>query len=262
MTRIHPTAVIDSRAELADDVEVGAYAVIGPDVRIGSGSSIAAHVVIEGPTVIGLKNRIYPGASVGAAPQDKKYAGEPTSLEIGDGNTIREFCTLNRGTAQDKGHTRIGDDNWIMAYTHVAHDCVIGSHTIIANSTNLAGHVEVGDWVLLGGATQVRQFVRIGAHAMTAATSLVLQEVPPYVMTSGNPAGPHGINSEGLRRRGYSAEQIAAVRRAYRSLYRKGLSLEDACREIAAEAEASADAATLVAPLLEFLAKAERGIVR
>ena len=203
MTRIHASALVDARAELDASVEVGAYSIIGPHVRIGADTVVGPHVVVEGHTAIGRGNRIFQFASIGAAPQDKKYAGEPTRLEIGDSNTIREFVTLNRGTAQDRGVTTIGSDNWIMAYVHVAHDCVVGDHTIFANSSNLAGHVEVGDWVILGGFTGVHQFCKIGAHAMTGVGTVVLHDIPPFVMASGNTAKAHGINSEGLRRRGF-----------------------------------------------------------
>jgi len=226
--RIHPTAVIDPAAELDSSVEVGPYAVIGPRVRIGAGCKVGAHVVLEGPTTLGENNRLYPFCSVGAAPQDKKYAGEDTALEIGNGNTIRECVTINRGTVQDGGTTRVGDDNWIMAYVHIAHDCVVGNHTIFANTTNLAGHVHIGDWVILGGNSQVHQFCKIGAHAMTGTGSIVLQDIPPYVMASGNPLATHGINSEGLRRRGFTPEEITLIRRAYKTLYRQGLTLAEA----------------------------------
>ncbi len=267
MTMIHPTAVVDRSAELADSVQVGAYAVIGPKVRIGAGTVIGPHVVVDGPTTIGQNNRIYQFASVGAAPQDKKYGGEDTSLEIGDGNTIREFCTLNRGTAQDVGVTRIGNDNWIMAYVHIAHDCQVGSHTIFANTTNLAGHVHIGDWVILGGCSQIHQFCKIGAHAMTGVGSVVLHDVPPFVMVSGNTAAAHGINVEGLRRRGFSAEAIGAIRHAYKTLYRGGLTLDQARAALSGEIDAltsngSADAASAVSMFGGFLAQVTRGIVR
>ncbi|MBV8046521.1 MAG: acyl-ACP--UDP-N-acetylglucosamine O-acyltransferase, partial [Paludibacterium sp.] len=238
--RIHPTALIDPSAELAEDVEVGAYSIIGPHVEIGAGTRIGPHVVLDGHTRLGANNRVFQFASVGAEPQDKKYAGEPTRLEIGDNNTIREFCTINTGTAQDAGVTRIGDDNWIMAYVHIAHDCQIGSRTIMANNTTLAGHVHVGDWVFLGGFTAVHQFVIIGEHAMTAFCSAVAQDVPPFVTAHGNRAVPSGINSEGLKRRGYSPEAIRTVKNAYKTLYRQGLPLEAAREQILAEAESSA----------------------
>lgn len=264
MAQIHPTALVDPKAELAADVSVGPYAVIGPQVRIGEGTSIGAHCVIEGRTTIGRHNRIFQFCSLGAAPQDKKYAGEPTELVIGDGNTIREFCTFNTGTVQDAGVTRIGDDNWIMAYVHVAHDCVLGSHIILANAVQLAGHVHLGDWVFLGGLSGVHQFVRVGAHAMTGFQTRLSQDLPPFVTAAGNPAQAQGINQEGLRRRGYTPERISVVKQMHRALYRKGLTLAQAREEIesmracAAEVQAEED----VRLMLEFLATAERGIVR
>ncbi|MGD9944916.1 MAG: acyl-ACP--UDP-N-acetylglucosamine O-acyltransferase [Burkholderiaceae bacterium] len=266
MAVIHPTALIDAGAELDSSVEVGAYSIIGAGVRIGAGTRIGPHVVIEGDTTIGRDNRIHPYASIGAPPQDKKYGGEPTALVMGDGNTIRECVTLNRGTAQDKGVTRIGHHNWIMAYVHVAHDCQLGDQLVIANSTNLAGHVELGDWVILGGATQVHQFCKIGAHAMTGTGTIVLHDIPPFVMASGNTAAAHGINTEGLRRRGFSAERIAEIRRAYKTLYKSGLSLQDA-RQALGEAQAQAqaqgsEAAGDLALLSAFLGQVSRGIVR
>ncbi len=262
MARIHPSAIVDSGAELAPDVEVGAYALIGPDVRIGAGTRVGPHTVIEGCTTIGRDNRIHQFASIGGPPQDKKYRGERTRLEIGDGNTIREFVTLNRGTAQDRGVTRIGDENWIMAYVHVAHDCVVGSHTIFANSSNLAGHVEVGDWAILGGYTGVHQFCKIGAHAMTGVGTVVLHDVPPFVTVSGNTARAHGINSEGLRRRGFSNARINAIRGAYRTLYRSGLTLEEARARLAAQALGPAEGEEDVGRIAEFLRGVSRGIVR
>lgn len=256
--RIHPTALIDPAARLADDVEVGAYSIIGPNVEIGSGSRIGPHVVIEGHTRIGRNNHIFQFCSLGAQPQDKKYAGEATRLEIGDNNTIREFCTLNTGTAQDVGVTRVGNDNWIMAYVHIAHDCQVGNHTILANNATLAGHVHLGDWVILGGFTAVHQFVIIGEHAMTAFCSAVAQDVPPFVMAHGNRAVPSGINSEGLKRRGYSPEAIRNVKNAYKTLYRQGLPFETAREQILFEAAASAE----LAPFTRFFALSERGIIR
>lgn len=260
MAQVHPTALVDPRAELADTVSVGPYAVIGPHVSIGPGSSIGAHCVVEGHTTIGRDNRIFQFASIGAAPQDKKYGGEPTRLEIGHGNTIREFVTINTGTAQDVGVTRLGDDNWIMAYVHVAHDCQLGSHIILANAVQLAGHVHLGDHVFLGGLSGVHQFVRVGAHAMTGFQTRLAQDLPPFVTAAGNPAEAQGINAEGLRRRGYSAERIAQVKQMHRTLYRKGHTLEAAKAELAA-LRGQADAADLDL-LLGFLAAAERGIVR
>jgi UDP-N-acetylglucosamine acyltransferase len=262
MSRIHATALIDAGAELADDVEVGPYAVIGAHVRIGAGSSIGAHCVVEGHTTIGANNRIFQFASIGAAPQDKKYRGEPTRLEIGDGNTIREFVTINTGTAQDAGITVLGDDNWIMAYVHIAHDCRVGSHTIIANATQLGGHVHLGDWAFLGGLSGVHQFVRVGPHAMTGFQTRLSQDLPPFVTAAGNPAEATGINAEGLRRRGFSAERIAQVKRIHRALYRQGLTLAAAVGEIEGLRGAVADGDDDIALMLGFLAGAERGIVR
>ena len=257
-TRIHPTAIVDAKALLADDVEVGPYSIIGPDTEIGPGTRIGPHVVVGAHTRIGARNTFFQFSSIGEAPQDKKYRDEPTRLEIGDHNTIREFCTLNRGTAQDAGVTRIGSNNWIMAYVHMAHDCQVGSHTIFANNAQIAGHVHVGDYAILGGFTVVHQFCRIGAHSMTAMGTILLQDLPPYVTASGNTAVPHGINSEGLRRRGFSAEAIAAIKRAYKTLYKSGLSFEEARRNIASDASTRPELAAMV----EFLALAGRGIIR
>lgn len=287
MARIHPSAIVDTGAELAADVEVGPYAVIGPQVVLGEGTTVGPHAVIEGPTRIGRHNRIHAHATLGGAPQDKKYRGEPTRLEVGDGNTFRECVTVNRGTVQDGGVTRIGHDNWVMAYVHIAHDCLVGDHTILANTTNLAGHVQIGDWVILGGCSQVHQFCKIGAHAMTGVSTVVLHDIPPFVMASGNTAQAHGMNTEGLRRRGFSAPSLAALRQAYKTLYRSGLTLQQA-REalseqvrtlqsteapqagaslpspegLATEALAGLDPAQAVGVLVEFLARVERGIVR
>lgn len=262
MARIHPTALIDAKAELGNDVEVGAYAVIGPHVRIGEGTAIGAHTVVEGHTTIGRDNRIFQSASIGGAPQDKKYGGEPTRLEIGHGNTIREFCTINTGTAQDEGVTCVGDDNWIMAYVHIAHDCRIGSHTIIANATQLGGHVHLGDWAFLGGLSGIHQFVRVGAHAMTGFQTRLAQDLPPFVTAAGNPAQATGINSEGLRRRGYTPERIARVKQMHRAIYRQGLTLAAAMDELRAMADDASEAAVDVSLMLSFLGEAERGIVR
>lgn len=263
MSRIHPSAVIDPRAELDADVEVGAFSVIGADTRIGSGTVIGPHVVIDGHTVVGRNNRFHPFASIGGPPQDKKYRGEPTSLVIGDGNTFRESVTVNRGTVQDAGVTRIGSDNWVMAYVHIAHDCNIGNHTIFANSTNLAGHVQVGDWAILGGCTQVHQFCKIGAHAMTGAGTVVLHDIPPFVMTSGNSASAHGLNSEGLKRRGFSPSRLQALRSAYKLLYKAGLTLDEARAALQRlEAESAPDSAADLAMLNGFLTRVTRGIVR
>jgi UDP-N-acetylglucosamine acyltransferase len=256
--RIHPTAVVDPAARIADGADIGPYAVIGPHVEIGAGTHVGAHTVVTGHTRLGTNNRIYQFSSIGEAPQDKKYQGEPTRLEIGNNNTIREFCTLNVGTVQDAGVTRIGDDNWIMAYVHIAHDCQIGNRTIFANNAQLAGHVRIDDDAILGGFTLVHQFCRVGVHSITGLGTVVLQDVPPYVKASGNPVHPYGINSEGLRRRGFSADALAAIKRAYRTLYRAGLTLDEARARIAEEAGACAE----VQPLVDFLGVAGRGIVR
>ena len=255
---IHPSALVDPRAALGDDVAVGPYTVIDGDVEIGEGTRIGAHNVITGHTKIGRDNRIFHFCSIGEANQDKKYKGEPTRLEIGDRNTIREYCSLNRGTAQDAGVTRLGDDNWIMAYCHVAHDCRVGSHTVFANHATLAGHVEVGDWTILGGFVGVHQFVKVGAHVMAGISSVVTQDVPPFLTIAGNPCAPFGINSEGLRRRGFTPEGIAALKRAYKTLYKSGLGLAQARVELEKQA---AEAAQLE-PLVEFLATSTRGIIR
>ena len=254
----HPTALIHPDAKLADDVQVDAYSIIGAHVEIGAGSWIGPHVVVEGHTRIGKNNRIFQFSSVGAAPQDKKYAGEPTRLEIGDNNTIREFCTINTGTVQDVGVTRIGDDNWIMAYVHIAHDCQVGNHTIMANGATLGGHVHIGDWAFLGGLSGVHQFVRIGAHAMTGFQTRLSQDLPPYITAADNPAVAHGINSEGLKRRGFSSEAIMSIKRAYKTLYKSGLSLEEAKSAISAQVGEHPE----LKILSEFLAIAQRGIVR
>jgi UDP-N-acetylglucosamine acyltransferase len=257
-SRIHTSAVVHPGARLAADVEVGPYCVIGADVEIGEGSWIGPHVVIDGRVRIGRRNRIFQFASIGAAPQDKKYKGEPTSVEIGDDNTIRECVTVNRGTVQDTGVTRIGNDNWIMAYVHFAHDCEVGNKTIFANCTQLAGHVIVEDWVIFGATTLVHQFVRIGAHAFTGMGSFISQDVPPYVMAAGHMAKPYGINGEGLKRRGFSPQTIQALKRAYRTLYRSGLSLEAAKIELQVQAQGCAE----IKPILEFLSISKRGIIR
>ena len=262
MSGIHPTAIIDPKALLDSSVVVGPYAVIGPDVRIGAGTTVGPHVVIEGHTTIGSDNQIFQLSSIGAAPQDKKYAGEPTRLEIGDRNVIREFCTFNRGTVQDGGVTRIGNDNWIMAYVHVAHDCQLGSNIILANNATLAGHLHLGDWVFLGGLTTVHQFCHIGDHAMTAFTAAVSQDVPPFVTAAGNRAAPAGINVEGLKRRGFSAEQIADIRRAYKLIYKSGLSLEEAKAALLKQEGEAGDSAQYVRMLREFLDTSSRGIIR
>lgn len=255
---IHATAIVHPGARLGLNVAVGAYSIIGEHVVIGDDTRVGSHVIIEGHTSIGRGNEIFPFCSIGAPPQDKKYAGEPTRLEIGDHNTIREYCSFNCGTSQDAGVTRIGSDNWIMAYVHVAHDCQVGDHTIFANNATLAGHVEIGDWVILGGFTGVHQFTRVGAHAFCGVGTVLLQDLPPFVTVAGNPAKPHGINSEGLRRRGFSAEAIAVIKRAYRALYRSGLSLDEARQRIAALATDTPE----LEPLSAFITSPGRGIVR
>ncbi len=255
---IHPTAIIDPGAQLAADVEVGPYTVIGPEVCVDAGTRIGAHTVVRGPTRIGKNNHIYNHVSLGEAPQDKKYNGEPTGLEIGDGNTIREFCTLNRGTAQDVGITRIGNNNWIMAYVHFAHDCQIGDNIVFANSVQLAGHVHIGDHAILGGFTGVHQFVHIGAHSFMGIATILTQDVPTFVTVAGNPAKPFGINSEGLSRRGFSSAAIAKIKRAYKTLYRNGLSFDEAKAEIAAQANDCIE----LRLLSDFLQTSTRGIVR
>ena len=255
---IHPTAIIEKNAEIADDVSIGPYSVIGADVKIASGCKIGPHVVIEGPTEIGENNTFYQFASIGAAPQDKKYAGEPTTLVIGKGNTFRENVTLNRGTAQDRGETRIGDDNWVMAGVHIAHDCEVGNHCIFANASALAGHVVVGDWAILGGYTLVHQFCHIGAHSFCGMGSVINQDVPNFITVSGNLAGPRGVNMEGLKRRGFDKEQIQLIKKAYRALYRTGRRLEEALVEI----ECLNDEQGTLSDLIDFLKNSQRGIVR
>lgn len=258
MTDIHATALVDPAAELADDVQVGPYSVIGPDVTIGRGTVIGPHVVLRGPTTLGEQNQVFQFASIGDAPQDKKYAGEPTRLVIGDRNTIREGCTINRGTVQDEGITRVGDDNWIMAYVHIAHDCVVGNQVILANNASLAGHVHVADQAILGGFSGVHQFCRIGAHSFIGGFSAITRDVPPYVMVSGVPPEPRGINLEGLRRRGYGPEKIRALKEAYRLLYRAGLRLAEARDQIAALAGEHPELGLIV----EFIDRSERSILR
>jgi len=262
MAQIHPTAIIDPEAELHDSVSVGPYAVIGPHVRIGARCSIGAHCVIDGHTRLGDDNRIFQFASIGGPPQDKKYGGEPTGLEIGNGNTIREFVTINTGTVQDVGVTRLGDDNWIMAYVHIAHDCQLGSHLILANAVQLAGHVHLGDWAFLGGLSGVHQFVRVGAHAMTGFQTRLAQDLPPFVTAAGNPAQAQGINQEGLRRRGYSPERIGVVKQMHKLLYRQGLTLQAAREAIDALRREEGAVADDIDLMQRFLASAERGIVR
>lgn len=262
MGNIHPTAIVEAGAALDGSVTVGPYSIIGPHVRIAAGTTVGPHVVIEGHTTIGRDNRIFQFASIGAANQDKKYQGEPTRLVIGDRNTIREFTTLQVGTVQDKGVTTIGDDNWIMAYVHVAHDCIVGSHTTLANNATLAGHVELGDWVTVGGLTGIHQFVKVGAHAMVGFASAVAQDVPPFMLVDGNPLAVRGVNVVGLKRRDFSAGRIAAVKQMHKLLYRENRTLDDARAAIAALAQATPEAAADVALMGGFLAAATRGIAR
>jgi len=258
IAKIHPTAIIDPSALLDSSVEVGAYTVIGADVKIDAGTRILNHVSISGPTTIGKNNHIFQFSSLGEAPQDKKYKGEPTLLEIGDNNTIREFCTFNRGTIQDKGTTKIGNDNWIMAYVHIAHDCQIGNNTIFANNSSLAGHVDVYDYAILGGFTLIHQFCKIGSHVITAVGSVVFKDIPPYVTAAGYDAKPHGINSEGLKRRGFSADSILQIKRAYKTLYRNGLTLDEAKVELSTMQLQAPE----IGLLTDFLNVSTRGIVR
>ncbi|CDG83420.1 acyl-ACP--UDP-N-acetylglucosamine O-acyltransferase [Janthinobacterium agaricidamnosum] len=259
---IHSTAVIDPKAELDSSVRVGPYSIIGPNVRIGANTKVGPHVVIEGHTTIGSDNDFFQFSSIGAAPQDKKWAGEPTRLEVGDRNTIREFCTFNTGTVQDAGVTRLGNDNWISAYVHLAHDCQVGSNTIFSNNAQLAGHVHIGDWVILSGFVSVHQFCKIGAHAFVGMGTTLTQDVPPFVLLSGNPAAAHGVNTEGLKRRGFSRAQIDAIRSAYRSIYRSNLTLEEAKAALFEDEQANAEAAPHIRAMREFLSEAARGIVR
>ena len=262
MAKIHATAIVEPGAELAADAEIGAYSIVRARVRIGAGTVIGPHCVVEGWTTIGRDNRISQFNSIGGEPQDKKYAGEDTRLEIGDRNTIREFCTINVGTVQDAGTTRIGDDNWIMNCVHIAHDCQVGNQTIVAGYSGLAGHVQLGDWAIVGGQSGLLQFVRVGAHAMIGFQSHVSQDVPPFMMVDGHPLEVRGFNAEGMRRRGFSAERIAAVKQVHRLLYRDGLTFDDARAKIAALAHAVPAASDDVRLIDDFLAAAQRGIAR
>jgi len=264
VSAIHATALVDPGAELDSSVTVGPYTVIGPHVRIGAGTTIGPHCVLEGHTTIGQDNRIFQFNSLGAIPQDKKYAGEPCELVIGDRNTVREFCTLNIGSPGDRGVTRVGNDNWLMAYVHLAHDCQVGDHTIFANNAQLAGHVQVGDWAILGGFTVVHQFVKIGAHSMTAMCSLLFADLPPFVMCQGQPAQARSMNYEGLRRRGFSAERLAVVKAMHRALYRDNLTLDLARQAIADLGEKGLEALSDIEMMLSFLEQTslQRGIVR
>ena len=264
MTFVHSTAIVDPAAELDSSVSVGAYTLIGPHVRVGPGTTIGPHCVVEGHTTIGRDNRIFQFSSIGAIPQDKKYAGEPCELVIGDRNTVREFCTFNIGSPGGSGITRVGDDNWLMAYVHLAHDCIVGSNTIFANNSQLAGHVEVGDWVILGGFTVVHQFVKIGAHSMTAMCTLLFADLPPYVMCQGQPAQARSMNYEGLRRRGFSVDRIAAVKAMHRALYRDDLTLQAARERIGQLVGKHHDSLFDIELMLSFLehSSPQRGIVR
>jgi UDP-N-acetylglucosamine acyltransferase len=255
---IHATAIVAPDAVLAEGVEIGAYSVIGPGVEIGARTRIGAHAVVHCQTRLGADNDVHPFASVGDAPQDKKYKGEPTRLEIGDRNVIREFVTLNRGTTRDRGVTTIGNDNLFMAYSHIAHDCVVGNQVVLANYSTLGGHVVLGDWVIMGGYAGVHQFCKVGAHAFLANNAAVTRDVPPYVMAVGTPAKPHSINSEGLKRRGFTAEQIRNLRNAYRVLYRSGLRLEDALEQLQVAARDQPE----LQPLVEFIPQSTRSLVR
>jgi UDP-N-acetylglucosamine acyltransferase len=258
MATIHPTAIVDSSAELAADVGIGPYSIVGPNVVIGAGSLIGPHVVIGARTRFGERNRVYQFASIGEAPQDRKYANEPTTVVIGDDNLFREYVSVHAGTIQDRSETTIGNGNLFLAYSHVAHDCVVGNNTTWSNNAQIAGHVVIGDWVVLGAFCGIHQYCRVGAHAMLGAFAVVLQDVPPYMTVQGYPAQPKGPNSEGLRRRGFSADDILAVRRAYKTLYREGLTLDDAKAKLAAAARS----APVIEPLVEFIAVSGRGLVR
>lgn len=255
---IHPTAIIADSAQLADDVHVGPYSVIGENVQIGAGTRIDSHVVVQGPTRIGMQNRIYQFSSIGEDPQDKKFQGEETRLEIGDRNTIREFCTINRGTAQDEGITSIGDDNWILAYVHIAHDCRVGNSTVFSNNATLAGHVVVGDWVIFAGFSGAHQFCRVGAHSFLGMYAGASRDVPAYTMVAGQPATPRGINIEGLKRRNFTSEQIKNIKNAYRLVYRKGIKLADAISELEGLVEEQPELKLFV----ESLHTSDRGLLR
>ncbi len=255
---VHPSAAIDTQARIGRNVSVGAFSVIGSQVEIGDDCVIGPHVVIEGPTQIGRNNRIHSFAAIGGEPQDKKFANQPTRLVIGDNNTIREFVSINRGTAEDNGITQIGDDNWIMAYVHIAHDCVVGSHTIFANAASLAGHCKVEDFVILGGFSLVHQFCQVGAHAFTAMGSIINRDVPPFVTVAGTYAEPHGINSEGLKRRGYESKRIMAIKRAYKTLYKSGLTLADARAALSEAAVETPD----IQQMIDFIDRSQRSLIR
>lgn len=262
MSRIHPTAIVEPGAQLDETVEIGPYTVIGAHVSIGARTTIGSHSVIEGHTTLGKDNRISHHVLLGGRPQDMKYGGEPTRLEIGNRNAIYHFTTVHVGTVQDKGVTVVGDDNWIMGYVHIGHDCWLGSHIIMASNAQLAGHVIIGDYAVVGGMTGVHQFVRIGAHSMVGGASALVQDIPPFVIAAGNKAVPHGINVEGLRRRGFSAEAISALRTAYRYLYKNGLSIEEAKAQLARLIAAGGDGAVYVKTLFDFVDQSQRGIIR
>jgi UDP-N-acetylglucosamine acyltransferase len=255
---IDARAVVSPQAQIASDVEIGPFSVIGADVVVGSGTWIGPHVVIDGATRIGSDNKIFQFASLGSAPQDKKYGGEPTRLEIGDRNVFRESVTVNRGTAQDLGVTRIGNDNLLMAYSHVAHDCQLGNQIVMANCSTLGGHVEVGDWVTMGGLSAVHQHTKVGAHCFLAHNAAVTRDVPPYIMAVGRPAEPHSVNAIGLQRRGFTPEQVLNIRRAYRVLYRSGLKLAQAMEQLEKAAETQPE----IVPFVEFIKRSSRSIVR
>ncbi|MGP1615719.1 MAG: acyl-ACP--UDP-N-acetylglucosamine O-acyltransferase [Pollutimonas bauzanensis] len=262
MSLIHPSAIVAAGARIADDVSIGPYSIIGEHVTIGAGTVVGPHCMIDGMTTIGANNNFYRYCSIGGMPQDKKYGGELTQLEIGDGNTVREYVTINTGTTQDVGVTRLKDDNWIMAYAHIAHDCQIGSHTVIANGVQLGGHVHIGDWAILGGLCAVHQFVHIGEHTMIGGTSTMRQDTPPYLIGAGDPFRPVGINSEGLNRRGYSPEAIAALKEAYKLLYRRNLKVEEACEQMRALQRERPLAHDALQVMIDFLAASTRGIAR
>ncbi|HEV2611266.1 MAG TPA: acyl-ACP--UDP-N-acetylglucosamine O-acyltransferase [Noviherbaspirillum sp.] len=262
MTRIHPTAIVDPKADLDSSVEIGAYSIIGPNVKIGARTRVGPHVVIDGHTTIGCDNTFFQFSSIGGPPQDKKYAGEPTQLRIGDRNTVREFCTFNLGTAQDEGITSLGNDNLMLAYVHLAHDCRVGNNTIFSNNAALAGHVHVGDWVILSGFAAVHQFCKIGDHAFVGMNTSLTQDVPPFVLVSGNPAAAHGVNLEGIKRRGFTREQMNAIRNAYKLIYKSGLTLEEAKSALAAAEADTPDTAAQVKLMRDFLDVTSRGIVR
>ncbi|MBK7616030.1 MAG: acyl-ACP--UDP-N-acetylglucosamine O-acyltransferase [Vitreoscilla sp.] len=262
MASIHPTAIVDPTAQLHDTVSIGAYSLIGPHVRIAAGTVVGPHCVIEGRTTIGEGNRFFQFCSIGAVPQDMSYGGEPTELVIGDRNTVREFCTFNTGTLKDEGVTRVGSDNWVMAYVHIAHDVRLGNHTVLANNATLAGHVHVGDWAVIGGLSGVHQFVKIGAHAMIGFQGHVAQDVPPFMTVDGNPLTVRAVNLTGLRRRGFSNERMGAIRQMHKLMYRDSLTLEQATKGIAALREQTSEAAADVDLMLNFIAAAKRGLVR